>query len=275
MATLAGGSTANDTARAAPTPMRLPNGTVVLQLNPAETSLQYRDIVTTRAYLQHGLEVAAGDTVVDVGANIGISCLFLHWEAPNVRIYAFEPAPLPFEALRSNVAAHGVDAKLFRCGLSDGDGRAELTYYPLATAMSSVYAEPEHDADVTRTFLLNSGFAEGDVADLVRGRHVTETVVAELRTLSSVIESEGIAEIGLLKINVEKAEQDVLAGIVDAHWPRIRQVTMQVHDADGGVTVVRDDLTARGFDVWVDQDPLLHGTDIYDLYARRRDGRAT
>ncbi|HEX6700328.1 MAG TPA: FkbM family methyltransferase [Gaiellaceae bacterium] len=271
MATVAAQATGMGTA---PTAMRLPNGWTVLQLNPAETSLQYRDIVATRAYLQHGLAVRAGDTVVDVGANIGISSLFFHAEAPGVRIYAFEPAPLPFAALRANVMLHGVDAKVFRCGLSNRARSVPLTYYPHVTAMSSVYAEPEHDAGVTRRFLLNSGFDESDVADMTHGLHVTETVECELRTLSSVIEGEGIERIDLLKLNVEKAEPDVLAGIEDEHWPLVRQVTMQVHDAQDGVAAVRAELGDRGFEVWVGQDPLLRGTDIFDLYATRRRGAA-
>jgi hypothetical protein len=34
--------------------------------------------------------------------------------------------------------------------------------------------------------------------------------------------------IGLLKANVERAEWDVLLGVRDEHWPRIRQVSLQV-----------------------------------------------
>src|SRR5438132_5849777 len=149
--------------RAVLMPMRLPNGTTVVQLNPAETSLQYRDIVATRAYLQHGLTVEPGATVFDVGANIGISSLFFHWEAEAVRIFAFEPVPTLFEALEANMERHDVDAVLFQCGLSRETGRAHLTCYPEVTVMSSAYADPEYDAAVTRTFLLNSGFDRQDV----------------------------------------------------------------------------------------------------------------
>jgi 31-O-methyltransferase len=250
-------------------PMRLPNGKTILQLNAAETSLQYRDIVATRAYLDHGLSVDPGATIFDVGANIGLSCLFFHWEAPGVRVLAFEPAPLPFAALEANVAAHGLDAKTFRCGLSDRRRTAELVYYPAATAMTSMYADPEHDSEVTRRFLLNSGIQAEDVDDLVVGRHDAERVTCAFTTVSEVVASEGVEEIGLLKINVEKAEADVLAGIDERDWPKVGQITMQVHDLGGRVAAVRDDLAGRGFRVAVDQDPLLAGTDIFDLFARR------
>ena len=252
------------------TPMRLPNGCTVLQVNPPETSLQYRDIVVTRAYLQHGLRVERGDTVFDVGANVGISCLFFHWEAPDVRIFAFEPVPHLFDALRANLDAYGVDAQLFDYGLGREAGRVEMTYYPDVSVMTSMYADPEHDADVTRTFLVNSGFDAADVADLVPGRHAGEPFACELRTASQVIAEHGVERIDLLKVNVEKAERDVLDGIEERDWPKVRQITMQVHDLDGRVEAMRGELAGRGFEVEVDQDPLLRTTDIFDLYARRR-----
>ena len=80
-----------------------------------------------------------------------------------------------------------------------------------------------------------------------------------------------MGEVALLKVNVEKAECDVLAGLDARDWPRVRQITMQVHDLDAGrVAAVRRDLERRGFAVAVDQDPLLAGTEIFDLFAWRR-----
>jgi hypothetical protein len=133
-----------------------------------------------------------------------------------------------------------------------------------------MYADPEHDADVTRTFLVNSGFDAADVADLVPGRHAGEPFACELRTASQVIAEHGVERIDLLKVNVEKAERDVLDGIEERDWPKVRQITMQVHDLDGRVEAMRAELAGRGFEVEVDQDPLLRTTDIFDLYARRR-----
>ena len=100
---------------------------------------------------------------------------------------------------------------------------------------------------VTRQFLVNSGFSDDDVVDLMRGRHETRTQECRLRTVSDVLAEEGVTRVDLLKINVEKAERDVLAGIVEADWPKIRQITMQVHEIDDGVQAVSRELTARGF----------------------------
>lgn len=248
-------------------PFRLPNGCTVTQLNAAETSLQYRNIFTDKRYQQHILTLNPGDVVLDVGANVGIASLYFHWTTPGVRVYAFEPTQPLYDALRDNFARHNVPGAAYHCALSDRNGVASITVYPNASAMSSLYADAEHDGEVTRTFLANSGFTPEDIGDMTRGLHAKEEQECQLRTLSEWCEEHCVERIALLKINVEKAERDVLAGIAEGQWPGIRQLVMQVHDEDGGVQAVRRELLDRGFRVFVEQDPLLVGTDIYELVA--------
>jgi FkbM family methyltransferase len=249
--------------------MRLPNGQEVFQINPAETSLMYRNIVSGRSYLQHGVELRAGSTVFDVGANVGIATLFFHWECPSVRVFAFEPAPELFKALQANIETHHVDAVACDLALSDTSGTRQFTYYPDTTVMTGFYADPVDDARLTRAFLHNSGFDEVDVEDLSAHRHGTQTGNCRQTTLSEVVRSYGIDEVDLLKVNVEKAEQDVLDGIDGDDWPKIRQLTIQLHDLAGRLDAVRQQLHERGYRVHVDQDPLLAGTEIYELFAVR------
>ena len=45
-------------------------------------------------------------TILDVGANIGQSCLPLAEALPRARIYAFEPAARSFVTLQANIAEH-------------------------------------------------------------------------------------------------------------------------------------------------------------------------
>ncbi|MDG4797030.1 FkbM family methyltransferase [Micromonospora sp. WMMD1082] len=253
--------------------MRLPNGCDVAQLNAGETSLMYRNIVTGRAYLQHGVTLTPGGTVFDVGANVGIASLFFHWEAGS-RVLAFEPAPRCYQALAANFAEHGVRGAAYPFALSDRSGSAVLTNYPEITAMTSFHADREYDEQLTRTFLANSGFDTDDIEEMVAGRHHSETLTCELRTFSDVADELGGAPIDLVKINVEKAEVEVLRGIAERHWPAIRQVVVQLHDIAGRLHHLRQELTGRGYRVGVAQDPLLTGTDIVELFAVRTHGGA-
>jgi 31-O-methyltransferase len=241
----------------------------VLQVNAAETSLQYRNIFLDREYQQHGVHIPPGAVVFDVGANVGIATLFFLAEQPDARVFAFEPAAVLFRALQRNLETERDRATALPYALGNAVGRRSLTYYPRTTAMSSFYADPADDAAVTKTFLANCGFSESDINDMVFDGYVARTESCVVSTVSHQIAAHGIETLHLLKINVEKAEADVLAGIDELDWPRIQQIVMQVHDIDGRLAGVRGDLHARGFQVFTRQSPLLYGTPIHDLAARR------
>jgi hypothetical protein len=91
-----------------------------------------------------------------------------------------------------------------------------------------------------------------------------------LRRLSSVLDERGIDRVDLLKIDVQRAELDVLRGIDDRHWGMVRQVAMEVHDAPGTDTAghlgtAMEILTRQGFQVST-HDAL---SDRYTVSAHR------
>jgi len=66
---------------------------------------------------------------------------------------------------------------------------------------------------------------------VVRGMLAAATThTVPLTTVSSVIEEQQLTRVDLLKVDVERAELDVLRGIELRHWPLIRQVAVEVHD---------------------------------------------
>ena len=77
------------------------------------------------------------------------------------------------------------------------------------------------------------------------------------------------SRIDLLKIDVEQAEADVLAGILDADWPLIRQVAAEVHDLDGRLAAIVSELRGRGFEVETEQEPAFRDGPLHMLYAIR------
>jgi 31-O-methyltransferase len=201
--------------------MELPDGMVFAHTNAGEARFLYQEVFAERYYLRQGVELRAGDVVFDVGANIGMFTLFAHRECP-VTVHAFEPAPVPYAALRANAERHGVAGRFDRCAVSD-----------------------------------------------VAGPELVDTPVVRL---SDVIAERGIAAIGLLKIDAAQNEQQVLAGIDEADWPRIRQVVVEVHDLDGSLERVLTLLRGHSFTVVAERDPLLTGTGIHQVTAIREDG---
>ncbi|HEU4795076.1 MAG TPA: FkbM family methyltransferase, partial [Pyrinomonadaceae bacterium] len=99
-----------------------------------------------------------------------------------------------------------------------------------------------------------------------------QTYQSQLQVLSEVINSEKVERIDLLKIDVQRAELDVLRGIEPQDWEKIGQVVMEVHDGkgtanEGRVSEIVNLLESRGFSVVTEQEDELQGTDRYNLYA--------
>ena len=99
-----------------------------------------------------------------------------------------------------------------------------------------------------------------------------------LVTVSDIIDSHDLSDVGLLKVDVERAELAVLRGVRKEHWRRVRQVAMEVHDAEGGakeleaIRALLLDPERGGFEpdrVVVEQPKGLEGSTLWNLYARR------
>jgi FkbM family methyltransferase len=250
--------------------LTLPDGLEVFSLNPDETRFMHREVFVERCYLQHGIELRDGDCVFDVGANIGLATVFFHRERRGIRIFAFEPSPLACECLKANIELHGADARVFECGLSAAPGTAEFTFYPANSTMSGFHADLEVDRGTTKTFMVNRGLPPQDAERLVGFKFRKVTFPCRLRTISEIVDEDSVARIDLLKVDVERSEREVLAGIRAEHWERIGQAVIEVHDERGGLDEVQAVLAKHGFAVTAEQDPLLKGTPLVTVFASRR-----
>ncbi|NLS98003.1 MAG: FkbM family methyltransferase [Planctomycetaceae bacterium] len=109
------------------------------------------------------------------------------------------------------------------------------------------------------------------IADRVRGYYARKIrVTCPLRVLSDVIRENNVEQIDLLKLDAERSELDILAGLVESDWERIRQAVVEVHEGDAAVQQVRQLFLDRGFHVAVDRNP--HFSNIFMLYAIRQAG---
>ena len=255
----------------------LPDGRVVCHLNRNETEFLFREIFTERSYMRGGVRLPArGATVFDVGANIGFFSLFAAQASPGARVYAFEPIPEVCRVLRANHRLHGVAGRVIECGVAAAEGSATFTYYPHLSLVSGRYAEAGAERAVVRAFLGNQAAEQGSelpsgalLEELLDERLTSRTTQVALRTVSSVIREEGIERIDLLKVDVQKAEAEVLAGIEDAHWPLIAQVAVEVHDEDGRLARAVALLESHGFRVEVEQETALAHTGQFNVFAVR------
>lgn len=259
---------------------RLPNGLQIVDLNRHETDYLYQEIFYDRCYLQHGIQLSDEDTVIDIGANIGLFSLFVLSQCRNPTIYAFEPSPVVYELLQRNCAAYGTNVRAFQLGVSRESHDAEFTFYANSSVFSTFHPDPEEDRKAIDAIAQNTlrreiGAATGAIAayaeELTRDRLRSETSQCRVVSLSDIIRKNKIAKVDLLKIDAERSELDILEGIEDRHWPLISQIVIEVHDGTRQrVAQIERLLVEKGYHCVVEQEQLLEKSGLFNVYASRR-----
>ena len=264
--------------------LKLANGMPVSYVSAIHAHGAYREIFEDEVYLRHGVTLRDGDCVFDVGANIGMFTLFVHQRCKDARVYAFEPLPDIFRVLQNNVQLYGIDARLYECGIAERAGQATFTFYPELPGLSGRYADIEQNKQTARALILQAeeipahlkqSLNQGELEEALDQRFRSERFECRLRTLSEIIAEEGVEQIDLLKIDVEKSELDVLQGILDEDWKKIRQIVLEVESREllERITALLDE---KGYQFVADQllgvgenggNPRV---DVYMLYASRR-----
>jgi len=238
--------------------------------DPIQLLFQFNEIVTKRSYLQCGIEVDPGAVVFDVGANVGVAALFFAVDCGAGVVHSFEPIEPIFEMLRDNTSSMKA-CMPHNYGVGAHSQRRPFLYYPASDAMSGLYADPDRDRASTEEVMRNRGAEPEHISRFVANRFESVALECEVRSLSEVIAEAGVQRIDLLKIDVERAEHEVLEGIADQDWPRIRQIVSEVHDDGDRLRHFEDALVERGFDVSSLQDEDMHGTDVHLVFAKRND----
>lgn len=273
-----------------PADVTLANGFVVSCLQKHEVSLVD---VEVHSYFSKGLlRLSPGDTVFDVGANIGLFMLAAYERCErNLNVYAFEPVGAIFERLRVNVerCAAGGDLRAFDFGLSSSRGEVSFAYYPQAPVLSTGYPDEAADLEVMKGALLGNmihlaeaplavrclrwvpKFLRDPIVHAALARTLRPTTVTCLMdTLSRFVSDHGIERIDLLKIDAEKAELEIFRGIETMDWRIIRQVVVEVHDLDGRLETITALLREHGLgEIFVEQPPTLTNSNIFNVFATR------
>jgi FkbM family methyltransferase len=239
-------------------------------VNPAEVPIVYNQV---QGYLKHGIHLKEDDIVFDVGANIGLFSLWAAQHYSNIYIYAFEPVPLLFEALNKNFQQTDPNRlRAFPFGLGRENATVTFACHSHATAMSTAYPYTQQEKAEFQQFILNnlSETRRAELQSKLESIFETEPIECQLRTGSEVIQEINPPKIDLLKIDVEKAEMDVILGFTPEDWLKVRQVVIEIHNLDNRLDAIQSLLSQAGFKILaIDQDDIFKGSNIYNLYASR------
>jgi len=259
----------------------LPNQTEIVHLNKYETEYVYSEIFVDKCYLRHGITLNDGDTIIDIGANIGLFTLFVNQYCKDPVVYSFEPSPVVYELLKTNSEAYGSNVKTFNFGVSDKTKSAEFTFYRNSSVFSSFNPDEGEDIEaiqaVVRNLLKDATSSDSEsleeyVQEITSGRLESEAYTCQLLSVSDIIEQNNIESIDLLKIDAEKSELDIIRGIKEKHWLKIKQIVIEIHDKSQKILgEIEHILKTRGFHFKVVEEEMLQESGLYNIYARRNE----
>ena len=151
--------------------------------------------------------IRESDVCFDVGANVGYYTLMLAQRAKRGSVHAFEPVPLNFHILNTNVLANKLrNVIVNNCAVGDGEGTTE--------------------------FVVATDAAYSSMVD-TRRKSIAERIVVPVVTLDSYCASHGIERIDFIKADVEGAEGQVVrgaAGLLADKDRRPRLIMLELHE---------------------------------------------
>jgi len=116
-------------------------------------------------YEYANVRVRLGDTVVDVGANIGEFSIAISQLAKN--IYAFEPDPVPFNCLKTNTENK---SNIHSNKIALSDRSEDLTFYFAPKTADSSIVEPDvpYDKKIIKAITLDDFFINNERVDFLK-----------------------------------------------------------------------------------------------------------
>lgn len=136
-------------------------------------------------------------TIIDCGANIGLTALYFAQRYPNARIISIEPDPTNFNLLQSNVAA-------------------EPRIVPVHAALVG--------SETDSIYLSQDRPAWGNSTSRVPGRAAVKVAAV---TLEELCKYHGLDCIDLLKVDIEGAEEELFSK--PDFLPKVRFVVIELH----------------------------------------------
>lgn len=160
--------------------------------------------------------------IVDAGANIGLTTMFLKAHFPNARIIALEPSDNTYNRLNSNMQNNSLE---------------QVTCLKKGLWSHSAFLSPDH------TFRdgLDWSFRLTENHD---GKNGTFAVIS----MNDLISEYNLEQIDFLKVDIEGGEVSVFGEHADLGWlTRVKVIAIEIHDEFNCRTAIENKLSASGF----------------------------
>jgi FkbM family methyltransferase len=166
--------------------------------------------------------------VMDIGANIGIYTILLSHIYPKAKIIAIEASPTIFEMLKSNCKLNnllfpsGSNVLLINKAISDKDD------------ITTEFYEKHSMSTMLKEFLTNLS------STILTNKDQLNKKVVRTVTIDNLVETTGLKEISLLKIDVEGAEVLALKGAINTlTQKKIKNMVIEYHSLENYNYIVK------------------------------------
>ncbi|MGI8918000.1 MAG: FkbM family methyltransferase [Pyrinomonadaceae bacterium] len=184
--------------------LKLRNGIVLNGPDTIDLAFLFHETWQRRIYSPAGYEIGPGESVIDIGANIGVFATFAATQAPGVRVFSFEPFPENVKWLRDNVNNSALtNVQVFQQAVSAKTGVRYL------------------DVNVDN-WIVHSLFAEGTA---------TQTgLPVDSVSFDDIMNREDIDRCDLLKLDCEGSEYEILQYCAPETLKRVRRIVGEYHE---------------------------------------------
>jgi len=228
-------------------------------------------------YHKPGYELRDSDTVVDIGANIGMFALWAEPQIPRGRLICIEPNPQVLDCLRLNISRNNLrNVTVVPVAAGTGDGTMELICHPGWEALAYSTAV---DAPWFFNGSMTGRAARWLMQRLRRQSHQTaarKPFVVPQKSLAGIISEQAVTKINFLKIDCEGSEYEILRSLDADHWARIDRIVIEYHEFGHGrshrelIKMLQD----HGFEVervrtWLTRLFGLTGASVGMIWAKK------
>jgi FkbM family methyltransferase len=138
--------------------------------------------------------------IIDGGANIGLAALYFNWRFPDAKILTYEVEAYNFEQLKLNTA-------------------------PFPNIINHNCAIWNRDTTIE---IMDHG--QGEDSFMVKEAEATASKQVKAISIDSIMQSNSLQEIDILKLDIEGAEKEVFENGFENWLPKTRLIIVEVHD---------------------------------------------
>ncbi len=163
------------------------------------------------------------NSIVDIGANKGYYTIWQSEKYPQAKYYCYEPASENLSKLEHQLSASRINSVVYREGVSGKAGSGKLFLDKKNDGAHSLYGNPSHHS---------------------------ETI--NLIDINEVLNRIDQKQIGLMKIDCEGAEKDIILSLKEEHAARIKYLMFETTPSLYKVDLLVNHLQKIGFSIYQD-----------------------